>query len=135
MQTMDTKVDRCTFTGFYDFLADYPRALTLHNQAATNGNSGAIYKDGTIDEWMAKGMVDPVLYPNTDWWDVIFRSPFTQNHSLSATGGNEKVSFVSSVAMIPTLFPSCCFEAAVSLIQAVTFSTSPSTTTRFAFGA
>lgn len=87
-------------TGFYDFLADYPRALTLHNQAATNGNSGAIYKDGTIDEWMAKGMVDPVLYPNTDWWDVIFRSPFTQNHSLSATGGNEKGTYYLSIGLL-----------------------------------
>ena len=87
-------------TGFYDFLADYPRALTLHNQAATNGNSGAIYKDGTIDEWMAKGMVDPLLYPNTDWWDVIFRSPFTQNHSLSATGGNDKGTYYLSIGLL-----------------------------------
>lgn len=87
-------------TGFYDFLADYPRALTLHNQAATNGNSGAIYKDGTIDAWMAKGMVDPILYPNTDWWDVIFRSPFTQNHTLSATGGNEKGTYYLSIGLL-----------------------------------
>ena len=87
-------------TDFYEFLADYPRALTLHNQAATNGNSGAIYKDGTIDEWMAKGMVDPLMYPNTDWWDVIFRTPFTQSHNLSATGGNDNGSYYLSVGIL-----------------------------------
>ena len=87
-------------TNYYDFLDDYPRALTLHNLAATNGNSATNYKDGTIDEWMAKGMVDPVLYPNTDWWDVIFRTPFTQNHSISATGGSEKGSYYLSVGLL-----------------------------------
>ncbi len=87
-------------TDFYEFLDDYPRALTLHNQAATNGNSAVIYKDGTIDEWLARGMVDPVLFPNTDWWDVIFRSPFTQSHNLSATGGNENGSYYLSMGVL-----------------------------------
>lgn len=87
-------------TDFYDFLTDYPRALSLHNQAAMNGGSSIKYKDGTIEEWLGKGMVDPILYPNTDWSDVIMRSPFMQNHSLSATGGTDKSSFYISAGYL-----------------------------------
>lgn len=87
-------------TGFYDYLDDYPRALTLHNQAARNGNSAVAYKDGTIDQWLTMGMVDPVMYPNTNWWDVIFRNPFTQDHSLSATGGSDTGTYYLSVGIL-----------------------------------
>jgi len=87
-------------TGKYDYLADYPRALTLHNEAAKNSGAALMYKDGTIDEWLARGMVDPILYPNTDWYDVIFRSPFTHNHSLSASGGTDKGSFYISANLL-----------------------------------
>jgi TonB-dependent SusC/RagA subfamily outer membrane receptor len=60
-------------TNTLNFMADYPRALTLHNQAASTNTapSAFVYKNGTIDQWMAMGMVDPLAYPNTDWWDVI----------------------------------------------------------------
>ena len=87
-------------TNFYEFLDDYPRALLLHNQAATNGNSGTIYKNGTIDEWMAKSMIDPILYPNTDWWDIIFQTPFTHNHNISANGGTENGKYYISIGIL-----------------------------------
>lgn len=85
-------------TSSYEFLADYPRAMTLQNQAASTNTAASafIFKNGTIDEWMAKGMVDPLAYPNTDWWDVILRNGSVANHTISATGGNDRSSFYIS---------------------------------------
>ena len=89
-------------TKAYEFMADYPRALTIHQrQAAANTlRSNYVFKDGTIDQWMALGMIDPLRYPNTDWWDVLMRDGQVQNHNLSASGGNEKSNFFISVGMM-----------------------------------
>lgn len=35
---------------------------------------------------------------NTDWFDLLTRTGYTQNHSLSITGGSEKMSLYSSLA-------------------------------------
>lgn len=89
-------------TKAYEFMADYPRALTLHQRlAAVNTlRSNYTFKDGTIDQWMALGMIDPLRYPNTDWWDVLMRNGEVQNHNVSASGGNEKSNFFISVGMM-----------------------------------
>jgi hypothetical protein len=84
-----------------DFMSDYPRALTLHQQrAAVNSLAGnQLFKNGTIDQWMALAMIDPLRYPNTDWWDVILRDGSFQNYNLSATGGNESSNFFASIGV------------------------------------
>jgi TonB-linked SusC/RagA family outer membrane protein len=89
-------------TKAYGFLADYPRALTLHQRAAAVNTlrANSNFRDGTIDQWMALGMIDPVAYPNTDWWDVIMRNGAVQNYNLSASGGGEKSNFFISVGMM-----------------------------------
>ena len=88
-------------TNTLQFMADYPRALTLHQQrSAVNtlpGNQN--FRNGTIDQWMALGMVDPLRYPNTDWWDVILRNGTFQNHNVSASGGGESSNYFASVGM------------------------------------
>jgi TonB-linked SusC/RagA family outer membrane protein len=89
-------------TNAYNFLADYPRTLTLHQRSAAvntlRGNS--LFRDGTIDQWMALGMLDPVAYPNTDWWDIIIRNGAVQNYNLSASGGGDKSNFFISVGLM-----------------------------------
>ena len=89
-------------TRTYSFMADYPRALTLHQRdAAVNAlRSNFTYKDGTIDQWMALGMIDPIRYPNTDWWDIILRNGEVQNYNVSATGGNDKSNFFISIGVM-----------------------------------
>jgi TonB-linked SusC/RagA family outer membrane protein len=91
-----------TPTRAYDFLADYPRTLTLHQRAAAVNTlrPNFNFKDGTIDQWMALGMIDPVAYPNTDWWDVIMRTGSVQNYNLSASGGGDKSNFFISVGLM-----------------------------------
>lgn len=86
-------------TKAYDFMADYPRALTLHQRSALVNTLPAnlYFKNGTIDQWMALGMIDPLRYPNTDWWKVIMRNGQVQNYNLSAAGGNDKSNFFISV--------------------------------------
>lgn len=83
------------------FMADYPRALTLHQRRAAVSTlpGNQTFKNGTIDQWMALGMVDPVRFPNTDWWDVIMRNGTFQNYNLSASGGNESSNFFASVGL------------------------------------
>lgn len=89
-------------TKAYEFMADYPRALTLHqrNAAVNTLPSNFMFKDGTIDQWMALGMIDPLRYPNTDWWDVIMRTGEVQNHNVSASGGTENSNFFISVGVL-----------------------------------
>lgn len=89
-------------TNAYNFLADYPRTLTLHQRAAAVNTlrANSNFRDGTIDQWMALGMIDPVAYPNTDWWDVIMRNGAIQNHNLSASGGGDKSNFFISVGLM-----------------------------------
>lgn len=85
----------------YSFMADYPRALTLEQRLAAVNTllADQRFKNGTIDQWMALGMIDPLRYPNTDVWDVITRDGAYQNYNLSASGGNDKSNFFASVGM------------------------------------
>ncbi|HEU0226254.1 MAG TPA: carboxypeptidase-like regulatory domain-containing protein, partial [Arachidicoccus soli] len=90
-----------TPTKGFSFLADYPRSLTVLQRNQLNGalEDNLLYKNGTIDEWMAKGMIDPLRYPNTDWWDIIIRDGVISNYNVSATGGTEKSNFFASVGV------------------------------------
>ncbi|MCF2494139.1 SusC/RagA family TonB-linked outer membrane protein [Dyadobacter chenhuakuii] len=89
-------------TRSYEFLSNYPRTLTLHQRAAAVNTlrSNFNFKDGTIDQWMAMGMIDPVAFPNTDWWDVILRTGSVQNYNLSSSGGGDKSNFFISVGLM-----------------------------------
>ena len=89
-------------TKAYDFMADYPRALTLHQRQAAVGQlkTNWLFKDGTIDQWMALGMIDPLKYPNTDWWELITRDGQLQNYNLSASGGGDNSNFFFSIGVM-----------------------------------
>jgi len=89
-------------TKAYKFMADYPRALKIHrdNYAVGNAESSQLFDKGTIDQWLALGMIDPVKYPNTDWWDIVLRTSKVQNYNLSATGSSEKSNFFASIGIM-----------------------------------
>jgi TonB-linked SusC/RagA family outer membrane protein len=84
-----------------DFMNDYSRALTVQQQrTAVNSLQGnQLFKLGTVDEWMAKSMIDPVRFPNTDIWDIILRPGMFNNYNLSATGGGENSNFYISAGL------------------------------------
>lgn len=89
-------------TNMYSYMPDYPRALTLHQRSALVNTlrSNLLFRDGTVDQWMALGMIDPVRYPNTDWWDIIVRDGSVQTHNLSASGGTDKSNFFISLGVM-----------------------------------
>ena len=91
-----------TPTKAYDFMSSYPRALTLEQrlQAVNTARSVYQYKDGTIDQWLALGMINPLAYPNTDWWSWIMRNGSVQNHNFSASGSNDKSNFFISLGIM-----------------------------------
>src|SRR5215204_2255 len=86
-------------TEAFDFMNEYSRALTNHQRRAATNTLPSLqqFKNGTIDQWLALSMIDPVKYPNTDWWDVILRDGSFQSYNLSASGSNEKSNFFGSV--------------------------------------
>ena len=87
----------------YSFLSDYAQALEVQRQASAANNiaeSSQKYSKGTVDQWLALGMIDPVRYPNTDWWDIIMRTGTMQNYNVSATGGNDVANFYASIGYL-----------------------------------
>jgi TonB-linked SusC/RagA family outer membrane protein len=89
-------------TKAYQFMADYPRALTLHQRVANVNTLKAnwYFKDGTIDQWMALDMIDPLRYPSTDWWKIMMRNGTVKNNNFSASGGNDKSNFFISLGLM-----------------------------------
>ncbi len=87
-------------TSFYDFLDDYPRAMMLEMRAARAGNSGTGFRDASVEQWMAMGLVDPVLFPNTDQYDEMFRTGQMQSHNVSASGSSGNANFFLSVGVM-----------------------------------
>ena len=84
-------------TKFYDYFADYPRSMTMQDRAAAAGGTAPVFRYGTIEEWMARAFVDPIKYPNTNWWDIILRNNANiSTHTLSASGGTDKMNFYIS---------------------------------------
>lgn len=84
------------------FMADYPRSLMVHRnaQAMSAASNAATYRYGTIEQWMALGMIDPIRYANTDWFDVTMRDAVQQNYNLSASGGNGVSTFFVSAGLL-----------------------------------
>lgn len=82
---------------FYDYMADYSRALTMHMRAAASGNNSTNFRPASAEQWLAMSMVDPILFPNTDQFDEMFRTGSIQNHTVSASGGSDKMNFYTSI--------------------------------------
>ncbi len=98
--TFNSSTAITTPTKGFSFMADYPRALTLEQRRiATTLPFNQFFKNGTIDQWMALGMIDPLRYPNTDWFDVVMQNGTFQNYNVSASGGGEKSNFYLSAGM------------------------------------
>ena len=77
-----------------DMIWDYPTHMEIINQAHVNVGKPEIFSQATIDDYRAG--TDPVLYPNTNWFEAAFRTALIQEHNLSATGGNDKLRYMFS---------------------------------------
>lgn len=89
-------------TDVYPMMNDYARVLTAHQKLeAVNKLPDAYnYKNGTIDQWMAMSWIDPFLYPNTDWWDVVMRDSKVWKTNASVSGTTDRFTFYFSLGTI-----------------------------------
>lgn len=77
-----------------EMLDSYQYATYVNEYDARHGNA-LTYSEDAIQKILDGS--DPINYSNIEWWDAVAKSwaPRTQ-HSLSVSGGSEKVSFYSS---------------------------------------
>ncbi len=74
---------------------DYATYVNEYDAQERHAQSGLTYTDEVMQHY--KNNDDPVTYPNTNWWKAVAKnwSSKTQ-HSVSVSGGNEKLSFYTS---------------------------------------
>lgn len=78
----------------------YKRGLTSnHRPLETVGYEGALqrYLDKKITYDQFNDEVKRMEKMNTDWFDVLFRNSVSTNHSISVSGGTDKVTYYGSV--------------------------------------
>lgn len=79
-----------------DLVTNYADYMELFNEGKLNSNMPVQFSQEKIDEWRAAGNSDPMKYPNTDWQDEAFKTGWLQNHTLSISGGTEKIHYFIS---------------------------------------
>lgn len=79
----------------------YQRGLTYSLTPANVAYEGALFdlfsKKITEDEFALR--VKQMEEQNTDWFDILFRNAFTQKHTLSISGANDKTNYYFSGAV------------------------------------
>ena len=75
---------------------DYATYMELRNEARSNSGDSPQFDQATIDAWRNDAGRNPLLYPNTDWIEEIFKTAAATNHNLSMSGGTDKLSFYTS---------------------------------------
>ncbi len=83
--------------------ADYAEYLNEANDMAGNAHT---FSDYTISTWREKkkdpnglndyGVPNYMAYPNTDWFDALFSTGFSQQHQMSISGGSKGVRYMIS---------------------------------------
>lgn len=74
--------------------ADY---MILTNRAFANAGRALRFPADEPEEYRERSKTDPIRYPNTDWMKAVTKDNIIQNHHFSARGGNDRISFYSSV--------------------------------------
>jgi TonB-linked SusC/RagA family outer membrane protein len=100
-----------TFSIDYNFYAgsqkatQFPNVVTNtvdymigKNRALANEGKPAESSDALIEEFRTG--TDPIIYPNTNWFNVMFRNAAIQEHNLRISGGSEKTAFSISLGYL-----------------------------------
>lgn len=85
----------------FDYADSYNYAL-MYNEAQRNDGimeEELAFKPNVIEAFRTKS--DPLLYPNTDWMDMIIKpAAFQSQHNLSISGGTDIVRFFTSIGIV-----------------------------------
>jgi TonB-linked SusC/RagA family outer membrane protein len=84
------------------FVSNSVRYMELQNEAARNSGLVANFSEENIQLWKEHEGEDPLLWPNMDWQDAMFRTTHTMNHNISAQGGTDRVKTFISLNMSDT---------------------------------
>jgi TonB-linked SusC/RagA family outer membrane protein len=92
----DESVQQVTTKPTFISSAEY---ATLRNEASINDGGSAIYSDEAIAKF--KSGADPILYPNTNWYDL-FMNKYAQMQrlNLSAQGGNNRLQYYTNINLM-----------------------------------
>lgn len=73
-------------------------AAYYYNQALARSGKAARFSDEAIQKF--RDGSDPVNYPNTDWYDLAYKTAFQNRHNVSVNGGNEYVKYLASAGYL-----------------------------------
>jgi TonB-linked SusC/RagA family outer membrane protein len=68
------------------------------NLAFANEGKPAEYSDEILNEFRTG--TDPYIYPNTDWFDIMYKDAAIQEHNLRFSGGNESGTYSVSLGYL-----------------------------------
>lgn len=74
----------------YNFVTNSADLMTLINQGFENDGASPLFSEQLITDF--RNGTDPYKYPNTDWYDELFRNALITSHNLSIRGGSDKLS-------------------------------------------
>jgi len=81
-----------------DFVKDPVQFMQFRNQAQRNeGRTAVDYSDALIEEYKQGVLKDPNIYPNNDWYDIMFRPGNIQNHDIRFSAGTDKLTYSLSM--------------------------------------
>lgn len=92
-------IDKPKMLGAVDYLELYDLAVSNDARNFNTGTPGGrTYGKDYIDNYKKMMEIDPYIYPNTDWADVVFDDyAFQQQYNLSLSGGTEKLRALASM--------------------------------------
>ena len=72
--------------------------METRNQAQINeGKLMVDYSDELIEEYKNGMKTDPILYPQNNWLDIMYRDAFIMEHNLRFSGGDDKYTYSISL--------------------------------------
>ncbi|WP_240755286.1 TonB-dependent receptor [Pedobacter sp. SYP-B3415] len=85
-------------TQFPDVVTNTVEYMEGKNRALANEGKPAESSQALINEFRTG--TDPFIYPNTNWFDLMFRNAAIQEHNLRLSGGSEKTTFSVSLGYL-----------------------------------
>ncbi len=73
-------------------------AATYYNMALERSGKKAVFTDEDIQKF--RDGSDPYGHPNTDWYDLAYKTGFQHRQSVNATGGNEYARYMASAGYL-----------------------------------
>lgn len=70
----------------------------IYNRVLKEAGKAPRFSDEDIRKF--KDGSSPYTHPNTDWYDLAYKTGFQHQHNVSASGGSENVSYMASVGLL-----------------------------------